>query len=278
MNPIRLLPVIALVALAACQRAGTGGAEREPAAAPVATVNGKPISRDFFESYLKAAAGKAGSELSAEQREQLLDNLVRAQLVAQQAEKDGVDKEQDTAALLELQRLNLLQQAMSQRYLKDKQPSEQELRAEYETQIAALPRQEYHARHILVATEDFASRLVDRLAKGQDFAELARRESMDGSKENGGDLGWFTPDRMVKPFAEAVATLKPGETTSKPVQTQFGWHVIKLEGTRDLAAPPFDSVRQRLEQMVRMKKFNSYVDELEKQAKVEKRLEEPADG
>ena len=175
--------------------------------------------------------------------------------------------------MLELSRLNVLQQAVSEKYLKDKKPTEQELRAEYETQVAALPRLEYHARHILVATEQFADKLVTELEKGAKFEDLAKRESMDSSKDNGGDLGWFTPDRMVKPFADAVMALKPGEYTHTPVQTQYGWHVIKLEETRDLAPPPFDSVKQRLEQMVQAKKFKAYVDDLMKTAKVEKKLE-----
>jgi peptidyl-prolyl cis-trans isomerase C len=275
MNSIRLLPVVALLALSACQRGGTEGAGQTASnttAPPVATVNGEPISREFFDFYVKSAASQAGGELNAEQREQALDNLVRAHLIAQQAEKEKIDKQTETAALLELQRLNVLQQAVSQQYLKDKQPTEQELRAEYETQVAALPKLEYHARHILVATEDFAGKLIGRIEKGANFAELAQRESMDSSKQNGGDLGWFTPDRMVKPFSDAVVALKPGEFTRKPVQTQHGWHVIKLEETRELNAPPFDAVSQRLEQMVRAKKFNAYVEELEKTAKVEKKL------
>ena len=140
--------------------------------------------------------------------------------------------------MVELSRLNVLQQAVSEKYLKDKKATEQELRAEYETQVAAMPRLEYHARHILVATEQFADKLVAELDKGAKFEDLAKRESMDSSKDNGGDLGWFTPDRMVKPFADAVVALKPGEFTHTPVQTQFGWHVIKLEETRDLRRRP----------------------------------------
>jgi peptidyl-prolyl cis-trans isomerase C len=277
MNATRSLFIATLMALAGgaiagCQRTGNDSTAPQTGKATVASVNGTPISREFYEFYLKGAAANTGREPTPELRQQALDNIVRAHLIAQQAQKDGVDKDKETAALLELQRLNVLQQAMSQHYLKDKQPTEQELRAEYETQIAALPKQEYHARHILVATEAFATKLIERLDKGGNFAELARRESMDSSKQNGGDLGWFTPDRMVKPFAEAVTSLKPGEMTRKPVQTQFGWHVIKLEETRELAPPPFDQVRERLEQMVKAKKFNVYVDQLEKQAKVEKKL------
>jgi peptidyl-prolyl cis-trans isomerase C len=271
---IRLVPLLVLLALAGCQRSGTQGGENGATskAPPVAVVNGEPISREFFEFYLQGAQSQAGRELTAEQREQALDNLVRAHVVAQQAEKEGVDDHTETAALLELQRLNVLQQAVSQRYLEDKKPTEQELRAEYDRQVAQLPKQEYRARHILVATEDFAGKLVGRLEKGANFAELAGRESMDASKQNGGDLGWFTPDRMVKSFSDAVMSLKPGEFTRKPVQTQHGWHVIKLEETRDLAAPPYDAVSQRLEQVVRAKKFNDYVDELEKSAKIEKKM------
>jgi peptidyl-prolyl cis-trans isomerase C len=159
---------------------------------------------------------------------------------------------------------------MSDRYLKDRKPSEQELRAEYETQVAGLSKQEYHARHILVATEPFAQKIVDRLGKGEKFEELARRESMDSSKDSGGDLGWFTPDRMVKPFADAVSAMKPGDYTHKPVQTQYGWHVIQLIETRDLAAPPYDKVRQRLEQVIQAKKFRAYGDDLMRSAKIEK--------
>src|SRR6185295_14547235 len=143
-----------------------------------------------------------------------------------------------------------LQQAVSERYLKDKKPTEQELRAEYETQVASLPRLEYHPRHILVATEPFAEKLIAQLDKGAKFEDLAKRESMDSSKDNGGDLGWFTPDRMVKSFADAVVALKPGDYTKTPVQTQYGWHVIQLVETRDLSPPPYDKVKQRLEQVV----------------------------
>jgi peptidyl-prolyl cis-trans isomerase C len=270
-----ILAVAGFTLLAGCQQNGSGTAA-PASAAPVATIDGQPLNRDLYEFYVKGVAGKPVNELSAEQRDQALDNLVRARVIAEQAQKDGTATEKDTAAMVELARLNVLQNAVSEKYLKDKKPTEQELRAEYETQVAAMPRLEYHARHILVATEQFANKLVANLDKGAKFEDLAKRESMDTSKDSGGDLGWFTPDRMVKPFSEAVMALKPGEFTHTPVQTQFGWHVIKLEETREVAPPPFDSVKQRLEQMVQAKKFKSYVDDLMKTAKVEKKLEPAA--
>jgi peptidyl-prolyl cis-trans isomerase C len=272
-----ILLALAAALLAACSQKGTqdASASRSP---PVAIVDGQPIDRDLYEFYAKGVANKPAGELTPEQRDQVLDNLVRARVIAEQAEKDGTAKETNTAALLELQRLNVLQQAVSEKYLKDRKPTDQELRAEYETQVAALPKTEYHARHILVATEQFAGKIVQELEKGAKFEDVAKRESMD-AKENGGDLGWFTPDRMVKPFADAVVALKPGEFTHAPVQTQYGWHIIKLEETRDMAPPAFDQVKQRVEQMVQGKKFKAYVDELMKTAKVEKKLENaPAGG
>ena len=267
-----ILAFAGVALLAGCNK-GTGSASSAAASPPVATVDGQPVNRDLYEFYVKGVAGKNAGELTAEQRDQALDNLVRARVIAEQATKDGIAADKDTASMVELARLNVLQNAVSEKYLKDKKPTEQELRAEYETQVAAMPRLEYHARHILVATEQFADKLVTDLDKGAKFEDLAKRESMDTSKDSGGDLGWFTPDRMVKPFSEAVMALKPGEFTHKPVQTQFGWHVIKLEDTREVAPPPYDSVKQRLEQMVQAKKFKSYVDGLMKTAVVEKKLE-----
>ena len=278
MNYSRILLLAGLVGLASCQPKTDGGSanlstpsDNSPA---VATINGTNITQNFFDQYIKAITGKATADLTQEQRTQALDNLIRAQVVGQQAVKDGIDKVPETAALLELTRLNVLQQAVAEKYLKDKKPTEQELRSEYETQVGQLSKQEYHAKHILVATEPFAQKVVDSLAKGAKFEDLAKKESMDSSKDNGGDLGWFTPDKMVKPFSDAVLALKPGEYTKKPIQTQYGWHVIELVETRDLQPPAYDTVRQRLEQVVQAKKIKAYTDDLERNAKIDKKLPE----
>jgi peptidyl-prolyl cis-trans isomerase C len=280
MNHSRILLLAALLALASCQpnagaptttAAGAGAPDNSP---PVATVNGTAITRNFFDEYIKAATGKSSGDLTPQQRTDALDHLIRMELVSQQAVKDGVDRAPDTAAMLELTRLNVLQQAAADQYLKDRKPTEKELRAEYETQLATLSKQEYHAKHILVATEPFAQKVVQQLEKGAKFEDVARRESMDSSKDNGGDLGWFTPDRMVKPFADAVVALKPGEFTHTAVQTQYGWHVIELVEVRDLQPPAFDNVRQRLEQVVQAKKIKAYTDDLMKGAKIDKPADE----
>jgi peptidyl-prolyl cis-trans isomerase C len=271
----------AVIALAACQpktggSTATGGTSAPDNSPTLATVNGTPITQDFFDSYIKQIAGRPASDLTEQQRSAALDNLVRGELVTQEAMKQGLDKNKDTAALLELTRMNVLEQVIATNYLKDKKPTEQDLRKEYETEVEALPKTEYHAKHILVATEPYAQKVIQNLEKGAKFEEVAKKESMDPSKDNGGDLGWFTPDRMDKAFADAVTSLKPGEYTRKPVQTQYGWHVIELVETRDVAAPPFDSVRQRLEQSLQAKRFRAYTDELMRNAKVDKTADKSA--
>jgi peptidyl-prolyl cis-trans isomerase C len=290
MSYTRIFVLCALAALAACQPKGTapaaattaGGASTADASAPpaaadtsapVAVVNGTPISHDFYDFYAKGLAGKNSvADLTPEQKAQALDNLVRAEVIAQEATKEGLDKDPGNAALLRLARLNVLQQVVSDKYLKDKKPTEQEARAEYETQVGLLPHQEYHVNHILVATESFARKLIAELEKGANFSDVAKRESMDPSKTNGGDIGWLTPDRIMKPFADAMVALKKGEYTHKPVQTQYGWHIIRVDDIRDVTPPTFDQVHQRLDQVVQAKKFKAYTDGLVKNAQVEKKL------
>ena len=279
--PRILCLTIALVALAACQPKSTSGTASESSSSSptVASVDGTPISRDFYEFYIKGVTGgKSSSDLSPEQRSAALDNLIRAQLIAEEAQKENLDTQPDTAQLIKMERLNVLEQALSQKYLAGKHPTDDDLKAEYNAEVAKLPQTEYHARHILVATQPFAEKIIDRLKKGEKFEDLAKAESMDSSKTNGGDLGWFTLDHMVKPFADAVSGLKDGQYTTEPVQTQYGWHVIQLLGTRPVSPPPFDQVKQRLVQVIEAKKFRAYTDDLLKQAKVETYLDAKSDS
>lgn len=272
MKILKILPLAALMLLTACNKSGAPAATATPAKMPVATVNGMPITRPMFDYYVKNTAGKASADLTAEQRSQLLDNLVRGEIVAQQAEKDGLDKSGDTASLLSLSRMQILEQAGAEQYLKDRKPTDTELKAEYDQQVAAMPKMQYHARHILVSSQDAAQKIIDQLKKGAKFEDLAKQNSTDSSKDQGGDLGWFSPSNMVKPFADAVMMLKKGETTAMPVQTQYGWHVIQLMDTRDTPVPAFDQVKDRVSQLLQNKKFKAYQDDLLKTAKVEKNL------
>ena len=273
MKVMRFLAVGAMFALCACKPAAPDKpvAPAAPAKPPLVTVNGKPISNELFEDYVQAVTqGKSASGLTAEQREDIRDNLVRIVLIAQQAEKDGLDKEQEVATRLELNRLNVLQQASAKHYLKDRLPTDAEMRAEYATQIAATPLVEYHARHILVSSPDVAQKIIDQLKGGADFASLAKKMSGDAATAGkAGDLGWFSAADAPKPFVDALARLKSGEYTQAPVQSSSGWHVIQLVATRDRAPPSFEGVQDQVKQILLGKKFRAYSDDMVRAAKID---------
>lgn len=269
------LPWTALAAVLAVAGCDKGAADQDPAAAdtgPVAIVNGTEISRDVWNLFLTTKlGGQGGDELTDEQKQQSLDNLVQMYVASQQAEKDGLNSG-ETAARLELMRRSALADLAGQKHLEGKDPTAEDLKAEYDRQVAKMPSTEYSARHILVETEDKARELIASLDGGAKFEELAQANSSDSSAADGGDLGWFTPNRMVKPFADAVQTLEKGAYTKDPVQSEFGWHVIKLDDTRPLTPPPYEAVETQLRQFVQQSKFQAYLEELVKTAKVERKL------
>jgi peptidyl-prolyl cis-trans isomerase C len=260
------------ILLAACgkgqQAAAPAAADKTAASSPpVAVVDGVSISRDAYQDYLKGLLrGKSESEVTAEEKDKVLDQMINMQLIAAQAEKDGLEKDPDVATRLALLRTQILADAAAQKYVKSHEPTDQELHAAYDT---ATDKTEYRASHILVPTKEKADQVIKKLKGGAKFEDVAKAESTDNSKANGGDLGWFTTARMVKPFGDAVKALKVGETTADPVQTQYGWHVIKLVETRDA---PFDQFKGQLSNGILQKKFQDYIEALKKTAKIEKKL------
>jgi peptidyl-prolyl cis-trans isomerase C len=270
--------VIVIAALSACnknqQAAAPAPGAPTPASTPaVATVNGTDISRSEYDAFTKGILQGKQQELTAEQKNQILDNLINTQVVADQAVKDGLDKDPDVAARLQVVKLRVLTDAEIQKFVKSHDPTDAELHAEFDRQAAATDLTEYHARHILVAKDkkDLAVDLIKKLNHGGKFDELAKANSIDpGSKQTGGDLGWFNTARMVKPFADAVKQLKKGEITQQPVETQFGWHIIELEDTRP--ANFEQANKPPLQQAVMEKKVQDYIDSLKKDAKIDKHL------
>ena len=277
-TPWHLVSTVAAVGvlLTACGKGqqAAAPAAADPAAAPsVAVVNGVAIPRADYDAFLKnLLQGKpVPPDLTAEQKNQVLDELITMQLVSTQAVKDGVDRDPEVAANLDVLRMRVLSDGESQKFLKGKEPTDAELHAEYDGDITAMDKTEYHARHILVATKEKAEQLIKKLKGGAKFEDVAKAESTDNSKTSGGDLGWFTATRMVKPFADAVKALKKGETTPEPVQTQYGWHIIKLEETREVTPPPFDQVKAQVTKNLIQKKLVAYVEDMKKTAKIDKK-------
>ncbi len=267
-----LLATCAALALAACSRnePAPKAADAAPASPTVVTVNGKPISQKVFEAYAEGLARRPFDELTPDEREQIKENLVRVELFAQDAEKTGLAKDPDVLAALDIARLQVIQQATAKKLADASTPTEAELRAEYDSQMATMPLVEYHARHIVVSGEDVALKIIDRLKGGQDFAALAKQLStFKETARNGGDLGWFPPNAVDPEFASAVALLKKGEIAPRPVQTRMGWHVIQLLNTRDRTPPAYEAVKDRLAQRVMASRLTRMSDDLMKTAKVE---------
>lgn len=274
---MRHTKVLAIAFAASLLAVGCTKAEtpESTAAKPVAVVNGTPISNEVWELYVKAShQNKTAAELTADERKKALDDLIGMYVGAQEAEKQKLATG-EPAARLELVRMSALAEMLYKKVVEEAVPTDAELKAEYDARIAELPPLEYHARHILVADEAKAKDLIAQLGKGASFEKLAKENSSDGSSTEGGLLDWFSPQQMVKPFADAVQQLEVGKYTTVPVQSEFGWHVIKLEETRASTPPPFDAVKAQIAPMVNQKKFQKQLDDLVAKAKVE-RTEQPA--
>ncbi len=256
-----------LLTLSACAKNSPPNAGNK---APVATVNGKALNADAFEIYVAAVTRKPASEATPEVRAQVLDQFIAMQLAADLAIKNGMDKTSDVSSQLTLARLNVLSEAALKKYMDAHPNTDAEVKAEYDTQVAAMGRQ-YHARHILVESKAAADSIIEKLKAGGDFAKLAEKESSDGSAKQGGDLGWFSLSSMVPEFGKALAALDKGKYTQEPVKTQYGWHIIKLEDLRSPEAPAFEQVQEQVKGFVQRKKLQAYLEELRKTAKIEKK-------
>ncbi|NOV30860.1 peptidylprolyl isomerase [Methylomonas sp. ZR1] len=232
----------------------------------VASVNGTYISKKTLETLEKEIAERSQGQTFP--KEQLLEELIQRELLIQQAVQKQLDKSPEVIERMATVRNSLLSQAALQDYLKANPVTDEEIKAEYDSKMANMG-SEYKARHILVKTEDEAKKLIAELEKGGDFTALAKKHSIDPMGSEGGDLGWFTADRMVPPFSEAVVALENGKFSKTPVQTQFGWHVILREESRALTPPPFDSVKEQIRPMLQRQKAQAMIENLRKNAKVE---------
>jgi peptidyl-prolyl cis-trans isomerase C len=265
-----------VAASAACTKPATDAAKPAAATAAaaspaVATVNGKDISAKLFDTFLQAVTGKPAGEVPPEQKSQMLDQLINMTLAAQAADKEGLGNDPEVKARTDLLHAQILAEAASDKYIKSHPVSETEVKAEYDAQVANMPK-EYKARHILVETKEMAESIIRELNAGGDFAKLAKTESKDpGSAKNGGELDWFSGNSMVKPFSDAIAALQKGQTTKEPVQTQYGWHVIQLEDVRTPQPPEFEQVKKQVEMIAQRKKLQAYLDELRKTAQIQKK-------
>lgn len=273
MKSNRIVAALGLVVLMA------GPAFAQPAPVPadtvVAKVNGLPITQKEVDLATEDLGDRLAQLPEERRRDEVINYLVDLKIGAKAAADAKIGETPDFAARLAYYRDKVL----LDQYLTNegkKAVTEAAARKLFDdTTKAMTPEEEAHARHILVETEDQAKAVVARLKKGEDFAKVAGELSKDpGSGKEGGDLGWFTKDRMVPEFAEAAFKLKKGEV-SEPVKSQFGWHVIKLEDKRSKPLPDFAAVKPQIDQYLERKAQQDLVLALREKAKIE-RLDKPA--
>ncbi|HET7060681.1 MAG TPA: peptidyl-prolyl cis-trans isomerase [Nitrosospira sp.] len=235
----------------------------------MAKVNGVAIPQSRLEFIMKARAAQ-GQPDTPEARKALRDDLIAEEVIAQDAIKKGLDKDPDFAAQLDMARQSALVRAYQIDYVKNHPVSDEELRKEYEALKTQMGDKEYKAHHILVGSEAEAKDIIAKIKKGAKFDKIAQEKSLDaGSKNKGGELDWAPAASYVQPFAEALTKLSKGQLTEQPVQSPFGWHVIRLDDVRPLKIPPFDEVKNTLAQRVLQRQFAAYVMDLRSKAKID---------
>ena len=234
----------------------------------VAVVNGKPIPSSRVDAVVKQVVAQGQQPDSPQLREMIKKDLIGREVLMQEAENKGFGKDAAVKQQIENARQAIVINALVGDYLKKNPVNDAEIKAEYDKFVAQTGDKEYHVRHILVGTEAEAKDIIAKLKGGAKFEELAK-VSKDGSAANGGDLDWASPASYVKPFSDAMVALKPGQVTQTPVQSQFGFHVIKLEETRPTKLPALEEVKGQVAESLQQKKLAAYRDELMKKAKIQ---------
>ena len=232
-----------------------------------ATVNGQAIPQSVYDAFV-AEQKAQGTPDTPELQNAVKEELIRREILAQEAKKKGLDKKGNIQGQVELAKQAVLIRAFLSDYVAAHPISEAQLKAEYDVIKTNLGTTEYKARHILVADEEEAKGIIAKLDKGEKFSELAKVSKDPGSKDKGGELGWSSPNSYVKPFGEALAKLKKNEYTKTPVKSDFSYHVIMLEDSRPANPPPFEQVKQQMQQRAAQQQVEQLVKELRGKAKV----------
>ncbi|MCB1956308.1 MAG: peptidylprolyl isomerase [Rhodocyclaceae bacterium] len=248
--------------------ATTVGSQVALAAATIVTVNGQAIPQARADALINEQKAQ-GQQVTPQMEGAVKEELVRREVLAQEARKQGLEKKADIQAQMELAKQAILIRAYLQDFIAKNPVTDADLQSEYDTIKGRLGNKEYKVRHILVEKEDDAKAIITKLQTGEKFEDLAKQSTDPGSKDKGGDLGWANPGMFVKPFSDAMVGLEKGKFTGTPVKSDFGYHVILLEDVRDLQAPPFEQVKGQLSQRLQQQKVEKHLLELRGKAKVE---------
>jgi peptidyl-prolyl cis-trans isomerase C len=232
-------------------------------------VNGKPVPKARVDTLLQQAT-KSGQPRTPELEVQVKDEVVLREMFMQEAERRGLTRSADYKAQMELARQSILIRELFIDYNKNNPVSDAEIQTEYDKYKAQTGGTEVRASHILVDKEEEAKALIAQLKAGAKFDDLAKKNSKDaGSGQNGGDLDWAKPDGYVPEFAKAVTALKKGEMTETPVKSQFGYHIIKLDDTRQAQFASLEEVKPRIQQALNQQRIAKFRDDIKAKSKTD---------
>jgi len=252
----------ALLTIAACACApseGTGPNQEALGAARVAVVNGEPVPESVLRIYVLATERRNLDELSPEDRERVVNDVIGLELLAQEAEKEGLTSSRTLAAQIELQRMQNLARAMASDYLQKNPPTDADIQAIYDENLPRLAGEQYKLRHILVTSKAEADTIIAELNQGSDFIALAQARADGPTGPNGGELGWLTLDSMPPSFAAAVRGMTVGSYSATPVQTDAGYHVVLLEQTQRQEPPALEDIRDDLKSAAERKQLDELI-------------------
>lgn len=235
----------------------------------VAVVNGKAIPKSRADAFIEELV-KQGQQNTPQLQSLVRQELIDREILVQEAERRGLSRKNDIQFQISNARQEVLINALVQDQLTKSPITDAEVKAEYDRLTQGNAGKEFRARHILVETENEAKAVIEQLKKGGKFEEIAKKQSKDpGSAAQGGDLDWADVNSFVEPFSKAVAGLEKGKLTEAPIQTQFGWHVIRLDDVRTAQPPAFDQVKDQIMEVLRRKKLQDFQQQLKAKAKVQ---------
>lgn len=235
----------------------------------VAIVNGKAVPKSRL-TALEQQLARSGRPVGPEAAGQLREEVIMREIFMQEAQRRGLETGADYRNQLELARQTILIRELFADIQKKNAVTDAEAKAEYDKFVTANGGKEYRARHILVEKEDEAKALIDQIKKGAKFEELAKKSSKDpGSGANGGDLDWANAGSYVKEFSDAMVKLTKGQMTDTPVKSQFGWHIIRVDDTREAELPKFEEVKPQIVQQLQQQKIAKFQEDLRAKAKVQ---------
>jgi peptidyl-prolyl cis-trans isomerase C len=235
----------------------------------VATVNGKAIPAAKVDQVVKQVVAQGKATDSPQLRDAIKKDLIAREVLIQEADKQGIGTRPEVKNAIDNARQSIIINAMLSDYMKKHPVTDAEIKSEYDKFKGQVGDKEYHARHILVGTEDEAKQIIAKLKGGAKFEDLAKQSKDPGSANNGGDLDWASPASFVPEFSKAMTSLNKGQVTETPVKTQYGFHVIKLEDVRAAKIPPLEEVKQQVAESLQQRKVAAFREELMKKAKVQ---------